>query len=210
MIIKILNLQGFMAAYAMRSTDQTRRWLCGVYIEPSGRVTGTNGHAMISVDKCVEPFKGEAFIASFLSIIPKCKRYVSAHIDTTMQRLVVYTHTGPNKACTYDLIDAKYPDCMSVAVPTFKADVTPRPSIGVNPKYLQLINAAFGHNGVVMVFRNDSAIMVYPDTPFANDALCMVMPMRFEENVVAKDKKRAHRYMMLHEKNNEATAELAE
>lgn len=96
------------------STEATRYQLNGIYLDPAGKVTATDGHRMMVYD-CYSPFD------HMPAIIP------SATIDKLPKgRTIKYGLDGKRITFRYDdititskLIDAKYPDYMR-AIPAIK------------------------------------------------------------------------------------------
>lgn len=187
MIITITDYTAFRAAYMMREgVGSYRPYIEGVHIEPDGRCTGTNGHALVS-SPCVEPFDGEAMTIRFYANLPKkMKRaWDAARICTTTRQLqfidvdadvVLY-------AIAYTVCPGRFVDYRSLLVECAAREPAENGLEGhllaVNPAYLECIRAAFDACIVSLVITGYMhPVLVYPDREVPDGTVCLVMPAR--------------------------------
>ena len=106
MSIEISDMAAFIAATKVVSKDTSRRHICGIRIEPDGRVTGTDTTILISGES-VEPFEGEAFTLHLFTTLPVTA--VGGRIDTERKVLILDMPRGKEKVIPYATFADTYP-----------------------------------------------------------------------------------------------------
>lgn len=146
--ITVINTLAFSVCQLAQSTDKIRRYLTGVFIEPSGRVTGTNGHYLVTCDNVVEPFKGKPII---LAAKPLTSRQanrcdVIIHFDSQKEAMIICSDKPttrkmlPRTILTASIMDGAFPDCQKV-IPVFTGKEKGINEIAFNASYVARIAA---------------------------------------------------------------------
>lgn len=128
--IIIKNNMAFACCQLAQSNDQTRKYLTGVCLYPSGRVAGTNGHYAVYHDDVIEPFEGDPIIlaAKPLTVtqgnrgeaVIVFEKWAEKYEATIVWRDFKQGRGNIGRQMiAAEIIDAKFPDIDSI-VPDFK------------------------------------------------------------------------------------------
>ena len=179
--------QAIRAAQSCAAKQDVRYYLNGVYLSKSGQVVGTNGHTLYVAD-CDFELPGVALI-SIDGAIPKSAQDCKVHfIDENFILVECYN----SKDALIKRLPATYSDMCSrnqngyidysTVIPT--TEPVPTAKIGINPKYLKLIEKIYPSNyhGVAIEMRGDSKPIIIKPSRTYGDGLqaeqLLIMPTR--------------------------------
>ncbi len=195
--IVVTNPLAFSACQLAQSDDKKRPYISGVLIEPSGRVTGTNGHYLVTCDNVVEPFKGKAFILKTkpLSVRQSRKCNVEIKLYTTPDKetdviiqcsdLDVIRNKLPNTLLQASIIDATFYDIDKV-MPKFSEDDVGVKYIEFNSSYVATTAKRLDPSCSTSKLRmksNRDPIEITFDSPDCDGIKMILMPMRIERDI---------------------------
>lgn len=177
-----MNSEKLWIAAQFMSTEQTRYYLCGVFIEPCAdgglTITATDGHRLVSCydqdGLCAEPLLA-TITKDTIKALKKADIVTiddNKQLSTSQNEQITYIQPG---SCE---IDGTFPDWRHVVSST--AEITGEQSIGFNAKYLGQFQAlhGFSKQTVITVYSNgDKPTIVSTGNP---DVFALLMPMTNE------------------------------
>jgi len=176
-MIKITNLDVFKLTQNAVSKDDTRLCRTGVYIEPDGTVTGTDGHGLTS-GQAVDPESMEGRDAFILKTKAFPASVHRAEIDIETGVIHLYNAKDVRSVQVCEVVYAKFP--------SYK-DIIPANDRGVGlnnitfcPLILARLTKGIGDfSGITMSFGKSKLDPILINYNSVNlDAISVLMPMR--------------------------------
>jgi len=175
------------AAMLNQAKGDVRYYLNGIHIDKeNGRVCGTNGHTLFVGNSELFSNFDESMIISISGTIPA--RAINAHfvniregcgyIHFTGNKSAIQASNGAHARCFYDVIEGKFPDVDKLIK---EKELVAVEKIGVNPKYLDLLNKiskCMGSKGSMINFRGNNESIDFKIMHTDYDCHYIVMPMR--------------------------------
>ena len=177
----------FSACQLAQHVGRDREQISGVYIEPSGRVTGTNGSILVTCGNVVEPFNGKAFILKAKPLLSQQARrcivvikFFNAKVEMLECRLpaTLRVKSSVQSLVPAVVIDGKFPDYQDI-LPEFSDNDAGVNAISFDLTYLGKIATRIDpfNSSVNLKMTSSSSIM---EIMFVNhsDIRVVMMPLR--------------------------------